>query len=81
MVAKRSKDRSGWMDYARQTMDANRNLNPHAAARVAMTLYCDRYANQNGGSMDFWDSLTPGEKKTCADLATEIRKARPYTGV
>lgn len=60
---------------------ARRNLNPHAAARVAMTLYCDRYSKQNGGAMDFWDSLTPGERQTCAMIAAEIRSARPYTGV
>jgi hypothetical protein len=57
-----------------------RNLNPHAAARVAMALYNERYAYQRGGSMDFWDSLTNGEKRTCAKLAKDIREARPYTG-
>lgn len=61
--------------------DQARNLDPHAAARVAMTLYNERYAyKQRGGSMDFWDSLTEGEKRTCAEIADQIRKARPYTG-
>ena len=57
-----------------------RNLNPHAAARAAMILYNQRYADQGGGSMDFWDSLTAGEKKTCVRIAEQIRQCRPYTG-
>lgn len=61
--------------------DQTRNLNPHAAARVAMALYSRRYAyEQKGGSMDFWDSLTPGEKRCCARIAKEVRASRPYTG-
>lgn len=57
---------------------ALRNLNPHAAALAAMTLYSERYAAQSGGSMDFWSTLTDGEKQTCADIARRIREARPY---
>lgn len=60
--------------------DQNRNLNGHAAARVAMVIYASRYADQLGGMMDFWDKLTKGEKRTCAEIAKLIREARPYTG-
>ena len=60
--------------------DQTRNLNPHAAACVAMAIWGKRYAAQRGGSMNFWDSLTKGEKQTAAGIANNIRKARPYTG-
>lgn len=60
--------------------DQTRNLNPHAAACVAMVFYGQRYAAQRGGSMDFWDSLTDSEKRLCAETAGRVRKARPYTG-
>ncbi len=53
-----------------------RNLNPHKAARVAMILWNERYAfKQRGGSMDFWDSLTDGERETCRGLVREIEAA------
>jgi hypothetical protein len=54
---------------------AHRNLNPHAPAIVAMSLYCDRYAHQNGGSMDFWDKLREPEKQQCREIAEKIRTA------
>ena len=38
-----------------------RNLNPHKPAVMAMCLLSRHYAAQSGGSMDFWDSLSPGE--------------------
>lgn len=60
--------------------DQTRNLNPHAAARVAMVFYGKRYADYGGGSMDFWDSLAPNEKAFCATIARQVRLARPYTG-
>lgn len=60
--------------------DQSRNLNGHAASHVTASLYNERYAAQGGGLMDFWDSLTRGEKRTCARIAEDIRKARPYTG-
>lgn len=61
-------------------MTTDRNRDPHAAARVAMCLYCDRYCGQDGGAMDFFDNLSDGEKQTCARIADDIRAARPYTG-
>ena len=56
---------------------AKRNLNPHKAALVAMTLYCREYAEQSGGSMDFWDSLTESQKRTCREALKRIERAKP----
>lgn len=57
---------------------AARNLHPHKAALMAMALYnyCYTY-EQRGGSMDFWDSLTDGERDTCRRLVREIEAAPP----
>lgn len=52
-----------------------RNLNPTAPSLVAMALYCKRYMNQTGGSMDFFDKLSAYEKRTCAELAKQIKEA------
>jgi len=50
-----------------------RNLNPHAEAVAAMSLFSHRYAHeQRGGSMDFWDSLSESEKARCRDLVVRI---------
>lgn len=51
-----------------------RNMKPTAPARVAMALYCDRYGAQRGGSMDFWDTLTEGEKHTCRAIAERVKE-------
>lgn len=53
-----------------------RNLNPHAEAVVAMNLYAQQYADQNGGCMDFWDKLEPGRKQRCKALVDRIKGAR-----
>lgn len=55
--------------------DQKRNINPTAPALAAMALWNNRYAAQKGGSMDFWDSLSDYEKRTCTELAEQIRKA------
>ena len=60
--------------------DQKRNLNPHAAARVAMLIWGSVYADQKGGSMDFWDTLSSAQKRQCKAEAKKIREARPYTG-
>lgn len=60
--------------------DQTRNLNPHAAACVAMTLWGAEYSAQRGGSMDFWDGLPPAKKRLAARIARNVRDARPYTG-
>jgi hypothetical protein len=51
-----------------------RNIKPTAPARVAMALYSERYAAQRGGSMDFWDTLTDCEKRTCRDIAERVKE-------
>lgn len=53
-----------------------RNLNPTAPAIVAMNLWSHRYAAQNGGSMDFWDTLREPEQRQCRETAERIRAAR-----
>jgi hypothetical protein len=60
--------------------DQSRNLNAHAAAHVAACLWNERYAHQRDGLMDFWDTLSKGERSICARVANNIREARPYTG-
>lgn len=52
-----------------------RNLAPTAPAYAAMALYGKRYSSQSGGSMDFWDSLSDYEKRTCTELAKQIKAA------
>jgi hypothetical protein len=54
-----------------------RNLDPHKPARAAMWLWGERYSQQGGGSMDFWDGLTKSEKELCRRMVREIEKARP----
>ena len=51
----------------------HRNLNPHAEARLAMVLWSHEYAfEQRGGSMDFWDSRTPHQKRLCIGIVNDI---------
>lgn len=61
--------------------DQTRNLNPTTAARVAMIIWGAEYAAQRGGSMDFWDSLSPDRQKRCQmvvkDLLQQIGGDRP----
>lgn len=52
---------------------AQRNLNAHAQATFARYHWHDRYAAQGGGTMDFWDKLTPEEKAFCSDAVREIQ--------
>lgn len=51
----------------------DRNLNPHAEARLAMSLWGQEYSRQNGGCMDFWDGLSASRKRLCIELIDEIR--------
>lgn len=61
--------------------DQTRNLNPHAEARLAMALWSHEYAHeQRGGSMDFWDSRTPSQKRLCADIVQTILDAMEKNG-
>lgn len=58
-----------------------RNLNPHAEARLAMWLWSYEYANeQHGGSMDFWDSLSEHRKHLCVRAVDEILAACENAG-
>ncbi len=56
--------------------DQTRNLNPHKFAVAAMWLYGRQYADQRGGSMDFWDSLSISEKSNCQRMVIDIENAR-----
>lgn len=58
-----------------QMPDQTRNLNPTPEARAAMWLFSQRYAAQNGGSMDFWDKLPKHEQQQCKALVVEILAA------
>lgn len=40
-----------------------------------MILWCERYAKQNGGALDFWKSLTDYERRTCRELVEQIEAA------
>lgn len=51
------------------------NINPTPAAVAAMYIYCNDYAAQKGGSMDFWKLLPPWKQKVCADLVKDIEAA------
>lgn len=60
---------------------AQRNLRPHAEARLAMVLWSQEYAfEQNGGAMDFWDSRTDSQKRLCVDVVNGILKAERENG-
>jgi len=59
--------------------DQTRNLNPHKEAIVAMALYSKRYGQRGSGSMDFYDSLSDGEKHVCRDIVDRLEKARRET--
>lgn len=60
---------------------AQRNLNPHAEARLAMALWGHEYAHkQRGGSMDFWDSRTASQKRLCVDIVDGILAAQAKNG-
>lgn len=54
-----------------------RNRDPHKCAVAAMWLWGAEYAAQQGGSMDFWDSLTEHQRALCVRLVQDIECARP----
>ena len=57
--------------------DPTRDLHPHKAARAAMWLWGQRYSQQRGGSMTFWDRLTDSERDLCRRMVAEIEAAEP----
>lgn len=60
--------------------DQSRNLNPHKAAVVATWLWGKAYSNQRGGSMDYWYSLSEGDREVCRDLVKRIAEAPEERG-
>ena len=58
-----------------EPMAADRNLNPHKPARLAMVIWGRRYSQQSAGSMDFWDALSDSEKRLASELVDEIAEA------
>ena len=61
--------------------EQNRNLNPHAEARLAMVIWQHEYAyEQTGGSMDFWDSRTDRQKALCVSIVDAVMKAAEENG-
>lgn len=60
---------------------ATRNLNPHAEARLAMSMWSHEYAyEQRGGCMDFWDNLDESRKRICREVVTGILEAAQSVG-
>lgn len=53
-------------------MSAQRNLNPHAEARLAMVIWSSDYCKQRGGVMDFWDTLSAGQKRQTRELLDKL---------
>lgn len=51
-----------------------RNTHPHAEAEIARIWYSEQYENQDGGVMDFWDTLTDKRKEYCVCLVDELLK-------
>ena len=51
-----------------------KNTDPHAEAHVAMTLWSNEYCQQNGGTIDFWDALSPERKTYCRELVARIKE-------
>lgn len=56
--------------------DQTRNLNAHKAARIATIIWNDQYMAQNGGVMDFLDSLSFSKKAIARTMVLEIQNAR-----
>jgi hypothetical protein len=61
---------------ASQMSPSDPNMNPHAEAIVAMLIYGARYADQNGGCMDFWKTLSAPERMQVRDYVRRIKEAR-----
>lgn len=60
--------------------DETRNLNPTPEARVAMIIWGQRYSEQRGGSMDFWDSLSNDERERCRLVVKALSEKRTEEG-
>lgn len=53
-----------------------RNLNPHAEALLAITIWSDEYAAQRLGCMDWYDQL-PGIRKRMCRMALDAIEGLP----
>ena len=53
-----------------------RNLNPTPEAIFAMYHWHKEYANQGGGSMDFYDNLSETEKEYCKRAVKAIKEIK-----
>lgn len=40
-----------------------------------MSLFAKRYADQGGGSMDFWDGLSSNEQRLCQRITADVLEA------
>lgn len=46
-----------------------------------MGMWSHEYAHeQRGGSMDFWDNLSPARKRLCRDIVAGVLKANEENG-
>lgn len=52
-----------------------RNINPHREARLAMLVWGADYANQRGGSMDFYDRLSDSKKRNLREWCDALDAA------
>lgn len=60
---------------------SDRNIHPHAEARLAMAMWSHEYAHeQKGGSMDFWDSIGPSRRRTVVTCLDDILRALEKNG-
>lgn len=51
-----------------------RNLNPHAEAKLAVYLWPSEYVAQRGGVMDFWDQLSESRKRAAKESIDALLK-------
>jgi len=59
----------------------DRNMHPHAEARLAMAMWSHEYAHeQRGGVMDFWDYIGPSRRRICVDALDAILRAEKENG-
>ncbi len=60
---------------------SDRNLHPHAEARLAMAMWSHEYAHeQRGGVMDFWDHIGPSRRRIVVQSLDDILKAMDENG-
>ena len=62
------------LNQMKSGMSEVRNMNPHAEAEIARILWATKYASQDGGVMDFWDSLGPWGKEYCTYIMNELER-------